>query len=322
MMNLANTLTRTRRLLQALRRVGVANCALLAFTAALTSPHVVAAPTKPKLDPPTISCAGRTQTSINVQVCAGANGLPAGFTLQWMKASDYLANNSTWADDAAACSAGFAGEANLSRYNLGPGECVTVNVGDFLFDNGASTNCPGGLECGTQYVFRAFGHGNSAYMKSDTTSVLTCATLDCGHVASCTLTQGYWKTHGLVPTGNNAYAWPDIVKANGLTLGTVNYTPEQLLAILDTPAAGNGLVALAHQLIATKLNIAAGADPTVIAVDVALADTVIGGLVVPPVGTGMLKPALTSGLTTSLANYNEGATGPGHCDDAEATITQ
>jgi hypothetical protein len=309
-------------LLATLRKTAIVSCALLGFVAALGSGNAVAAPSKPKLAAPTISCAGATQTSINIQVCAGANGLPAGFTLQWMKAADYVANGNTWSEDPLACSAGFAGEANLSRYNLGPGECVTVNVGDFLFDNGASTNCPGGLECGTRYVFRSFGHGNSAYVRSDNTAVLTCATLDCGHVASCTLTQGYWKTHGYLPAGNNLYTWPDLVKANGLTLGARKYTPEELLAILNTPAAGNGLIALAHQLIATKLNLAAGADPTAIAGDVATADALIGSLVVPPIGSDSLKPTITSGLTTALANYNEGATGPGHCDDLETTLPQ
>lgn len=300
----------------------IVDCALLAFVTVFGYSNAMAGPSKPTLATPTITCAGSTQTSINIQVCAGSTGLPAGFTLQWMKAADFVANGNAWAEAPLACSAGFAGEANLSRYNLGPGECVTVNVGDFLFDNGASTDCPNGLDCGTRYVFRSFGHGNSNYMKSANSPVLTCATLDCGNASSCTLTQGYWKTHGYLPTGNNLYTWPDIVKANGLTLGARSYTPEELLAILNTPAAGNGLIALAHQLIATKLNLAGGADPTVIAGDVATADALIGTLVVPPIGSGSLKPSITSGLTTALANYNEGATGPGHCDTVEANLPQ
>jgi hypothetical protein len=313
-MDSRNTSTASSGLLATLRRSAIFDCAVLAFVAVFGFTNAVAAPSKPKLATPTITCAGSTQTSINIQVCAGSTGLPAGFTLQWMKATDFVANGSTWSDSELACSAGFAGEANLSRYKLGPGECVTVNVGDFLFDNGASTNCPNGLDCGTRYVFRSFGHGNSAYMRSDNTAVLTCATLDCGNASTCTLTQGYWKTHGYLPKGNNLYTWPDAVKANGLTLGARSYTAEELLAILNTPAAGNGLIALAHQLIATKLNIAGGADPTVIASDVATADSLIGALVVPPIGNGSLKASITSGLTTALANYNEGATGPGHCD--------
>ena len=300
-----------------------AACVALPLLTALGSPSAMAGP-KPKLSTPAISCAGATQTSINIQVCAGASGLPNGFSLDWLKASDYAANANHWfsSDSPLACSAGFSGSANLSRYNLGPYECVTVNVGDFLFDNGASTNCAIGLDCGTQYMFRAFGHGNSTYNRSDDTAALGCATLDCGHSTSCTFTQGYWKTHGAAPTGNNAYAWPDAAKASGLQLGSVSYTAADLLSILNKPAAGNGLVALAHQLIAAKLNVAAGGDPTAVAADIATSDALIGSLVIPPLGGGYLAPSLTSGLVGALSSYNEGATGPGHCDGAEALVAQ
>jgi len=300
-----------------------AACVAVPLLTALGSPSAMAGP-KPKLSTPAISCAGATQTSINIQVCAGASGLPNGFSLDWLKASDYAANANHWfsSDSPLACSAGFSGSANLSRYNLGPYECVTVNVGDFLFDNGASTNCAIGLDCGTQYMFRAFGHGNSTYNRSDDTAVLGCATLDCGHSTSCTFTQGYWKTHGVAPTGNNAYAWPDAAKASGLQLGSVSYTAADLLSILNKPAAGNGLVALAHQLIAAKLNVAAGGDPTAVAADIATSDALIGSLVIPPLGGGYLAPSLTSGLVGALSSYNEGATGPGHCDGAEALVAQ
>jgi len=156
----------------------------------------------------------------------------------------------------------------------------------------------------------------------DDTTVLGCATLDCGHSASCTFTQGYWKTHGIAPKGNNAYAWPDAAKASGLQLGSISYTSADLLSILNQPAAGNGLIALAHQLIAAKLNVAAGADPTAIAADIATSDALIGSRVIPPLGGGYIAPSLTSGLVGILSSYNEGATGPGHCDDAEPLVAQ
>jgi len=44
-------------------------------------------------------------------------------------------------------------------------------------------------------------------------------------------------------------------------LGAVSCSDQQLLQILNDPAQGNGLIILAHQLIAAKLNIAHGADP-------------------------------------------------------------
>jgi hypothetical protein len=250
--------------------------------------------------------------SISIKVTAGATGAPAGFSLQWMTAANYAANGNQWylSDDTRLCKASFSGNANLSRYNLEPNESVTVNVGEFLFDNGASTNCDGALVCGTQYVFRVFAHANSTLNRSAFTGNLFCSTLACGTTGEgCTFTQGYWKTHGPIPTGNNTNMW----KVDSLTLGTVTYTDLQLQAILDTPAKGNGLIALAHQLIAAKLNVANGADPSAIAATIDAADALIGGLVIRPVGAGSLKPDVTSALTEVLAQYNEGGTGPGHC---------
>ncbi|RPI25446.1 MAG: hypothetical protein EHM61_14380 [Acidobacteria bacterium] len=272
---------------------------------------LMAGPPKAKLDMPTLLCGGSTQTSINIQVCAGPTGAPAGFSIQWMTAEQFGAGGWSQLDAGIGCKASFSGNANLSRYQLAPGQCVTVNVGDFLFDEGASTTCPGTLTCGTQYVFRAFAHATNSFTRSDFTSELSCSTLPCGSANSCTLTQGYWKTHGPIPSGNNENEWP----VNQLMLGTVTYTQLELQAIFDTPAAGNGLIALAHQLMAAKLNVATGADPTDVADAIAAADALIGGLIVPPVGSASLKSSVTSALTTTLANYNEGATGPGHCED-------
>lgn len=307
--------------------LGVA--AIAVVVAFFTSPPVAAA-RKTKIDTPTINCAGSTQASINITVCApngtGATGLPAGFTLQWITAEAYAlgpdgipntADDNSWpsSDAVGACDASFSGNANLSRYNLAPGTCVTVNVGDFLFDEGASTSCPGELTCGTEYLFRAFGHATSTLNRSDWSANADCSTLECDQDGGgCTLTQGYWKTHNdtvcaIDNTSPLCVLWP----TQSLTLGTVTYDQAQLLSILNTPASGNGLIALAHQLIAAKLNIAAGADGTAAAQCIADADALIGGLVIPPVGSGYLAPSATSGLITCLTNYNEGATGPGHC---------
>jgi hypothetical protein len=109
--------------------------------------------------------------------------------------------------------------------------------------------------------------------------------------------------------GNNINTW----KASSLWLGAVSYTDLQLCSILNTPVGGNGLISLAHQLIAAKLNIAKGASSSAIAQAIADADALIGSLVIPPVGSGSLAPSATSALVTALTNYNEGITGPGHC---------
>lgn len=275
---------------------------------------------KTKIDTPVIACGSATQTSINVCVTApsgtGATGLPAGFTLQWMTVADYVANGNQWftTGNPRYCDASFSGNANLSRYNLMPGQTVCVNVGEFLFDNGASTSCPNALVCGTAYVFRAFGHAKTPLNKSNWTANLTCSTLACGHNGGCTLTQGYWKTHGPLGclTGNNTYCWPTL--GAGVSLGNVHYTDDQLCSIFNRPAAGNGVIALAHQLISAKFNIMNGADGTALGTAIADADALIGNLVVPPVGGGYLSPASTSYLIGVLTSFNEGAIGPGHCE--------
>ncbi len=123
-------------------------------------------------------------------------------------------------------------------------------------------------------------------------------------IVGCTLTQGYWKTH--------SDAWP----VNNLNLGTVNYTAAQLLSIFNQPVKGNGLVSLAHQLIAAKLNIASGATPdAATAQAISDADAMIGSLIVPPVGSGKLSTSAVSSLVSILDSFNSGTTGPGHCSD-------
>ncbi len=275
---------------------------------------------KTTLTAPIVRCAGATQASLNLEICGtGANGAPAGFTVQWVAVgpageSQCPGPEFAWpSSETGLCDASFSGNARDSRYSLGPGDCVTVNIGDLLLDNGASTSCPDALDCDTLYVFRAFAHANSSFNRSPFTGNTCCSTAPCsGLEEGCTFTQGYWKTHGPAgcATGNNTNQWP----VSSLTLGTVGYTDLQLCSILDKAPAGNGLITLAHQLIAAKLNIANGADGSAIATAIANADTLIGGLVIPPVGAGSLTPASVSTLVTALQNYNERLVGPGHCD--------
>src|SRR4030095_4194824 len=109
-------------------------------------------------DVPSLTCAGSTLYSIDLTVTAGATGANSGFSVQWMTLDDYelygwpKCDGDICSSAPSFCKASFSGNANLSRYNLGPNQSVTVNIGDLLFDNGASTTCPGALECGTTYV--------------------------------------------------------------------------------------------------------------------------------------------------------------------------
>jgi hypothetical protein len=134
-------------------------------------------------------------------------------------------------------------------------------------------------------------HTNTATITQTGQSDDATVTVTCNVVGACTgqLTQGYWKNH------------PDDWPVTSLTLGTVTYTKTELLSILDTEPAGNGLIQLAHQLIAAKLNVANGATSTSAIGD---ADALIGDLVIPPVGSGYLDPSATSPLIDALSDYN------------------
>src|SRR6266496_5017863 len=224
--------------------------------------------------PPTLSCGTSAQSYIEVTVTGDSiTGAPAGFTIQWETLSDY--QQFGWNSNRAPsyCAASLSGVPGASQWDLAPGASVTVQIGDNLFDTlGASSECASqSLICGTQYVFRAFAHATSGVKQSGFGSTLTCQTLPCV-TPNCTYTQGYWKTHGPegCVEGNNSDQWSS--SALPMLLGNLNYTDLQLCAIFNTPAAGNGLISLAHQLIAAKLNIAKGADPTSIAATISAAD--------------------------------------------------
>lgn len=128
----------------------------------------------------------------------------------------------------------------------------------------------------------------------------------------CTRTQGFW---GSSPQGQ---ALLKILVPATMSLGTTAYTAVQLNNILDAPVAGNALLILAHQLIAAKLNILAGATNNVFTT-IANADTAIGAMIIPPVGANFVAPASPAGMImTSLASdldkFNKGEAGVPHCD--------
>ena len=274
-------------------------------------PRSIVPPT-PAIEPLVISYQTSAASNIAINVTAGQTGAPAGFSIQWMTLADYAALGNQWpvtseVPNAAApsfCKANFRGivpSSGCKSYNLQPGQSVTVNIGDdSLYDSCAvSSPCSGTpLLCNTAYVFRASALDATGQLRISAT--IMCATLTC--VGSpCTYTQGYWRTH--------PNAWP----VTSLTLGTVTYQAAELMAILDNPAQGNGLLILAHQLIAAKLNIANGADPSAVQQTIIDADAMTAGLVVPPIGNGYLPSEQTSALTETLTEYNEGTIGPGHC---------
>ena len=260
-----------------------------------------------QLDTPGLELVRADRSSITVRVIAGPSGAPAGFEVQWMTRANYdlLAGWPADEYDPAIRSCEFVGVPTLTTtpgvtsFALEPNAAADVEPGDLFDETGVATYYADELPSGVAFVLRAEARGTATVPESGFSTTLFTST---NPTTDCVLTQGFWKNH--------AGAWP----VASLTLGTVLYTQAQLLDILDTPATGNGLIFLAHQLIATKLNIASGADATPIAATIAAADALIDGLVIPPVGAGFLAPSDASPLTDTLDSYNNGGLGVPHCD--------
>ncbi|HKA25557.1 MAG TPA: hypothetical protein VKF80_11305 [Candidatus Eisenbacteria bacterium] len=283
----------------------------LAVMAVTALGSVMPASAQNVLDTPTVQVVGSNRAAIILDVEAGASGAPAGFVVEWMKKSDFDALGGWPADenDYRIVYCQFYGKptwhVSTGDYVLGPNGTVQVHVGDIFDETGLYANYDGELDNNTPYVIRVHAEGTAAAAESPRSGDVFGATLSpLGD--NCTFTQGYWKNH--------PEAWP----VASLTLGNHNYTAAELLSILNTPAGGNGLLILAHQLIAAKLNIADGADPTPVAGDIAAADGIIGNLVIPPVGSDTLLPSDVNPYDDNLNNYNNGTSGVPHCGSVKA----
>ncbi len=271
---------------------------------ALNAPSVSAA----QLDAPTLEVVRVGRTSVSVKVTAGVSGAPNGFTLEWLPAATFDALGG-WptAGDSRIMKGDFRGvptlntEDGTTQYRLLSADDAGVQLGDLFDETGVITQHHDELAEDEEYVIRVTANAKASAQASDASEAVRAKTV-ARTSQDCTYTQGYWKNH--------TSAWP----VGNLMLGTVNYTAAQLLQIFNQPARGNGLISMAHQLIAAKLNIAQGATaPAATLLAISQADALIGNKVAPPIGAGSLTPASTSGLTTTLDNFNQGISGPGHC---------
>ena len=268
------------------------------------------------LDAPGASVVSVDRTSITLRVQAGSGGAPAGFIVEWLPADLCRALGGWPAASASVSRSDFTGVPTLyvtpgtESFQLGAGQVAEVVLGELFDETGLDASDHAELTEGTEYVVRvraaAAGPGLE---ESANSATITCTTLP-RTSADCTVSQGYWKNH--------PESWSRVPT---LTLGSVAYTQAQVLAILRQPARGNGLVSLAHQLIAARLNMLLGVvPPAIVSLAVDLADTTIGTLVVPPIGGGRLVPCSTSPMTWTLDEFNNGSLGPGHCPDDQRVV--
>lgn len=255
-------------------------------------------------DRPVVQAVSSGYGKVTLSVKAGPGGAPQGFTVLWMEQLDFQANGNAWhsTPHPAQGEAVFTGTPvfnswGAADYRLAGGETVSLEIGDLLDETGVVTNRPGELAGGTQYVFTAFANGASHMRPSDPAAFRLRET----GLQTCAYTRQNWA--------NNPQNWP----VTGLLLGNRSYTAQQLLSILNHPRTQNGLVVLARQLIAAKLNVANGADPTPIQSELTAANILIGFLVVPPVGGDSLPPSAVRDLVQRLEDFNHGVLSPDPC---------
>ncbi len=117
--------------------------------------------------------------------------------------------------------------------------------------------------------------------------------------AHCTFTQGWYKNH--------TSSWP----AGSLTPTTVWDGGKTIIDLFNTPPKGSQYIILAHQYITALLNTQGGSTvpPAVQTALNTAASYFAGG------GAGAGDPNVNiTGVSTILDNYNNGLTGPGHCN--------
>ncbi|MBB6612879.1 hypothetical protein H7F15_17690 [Pontibacter sp. Tf4] len=119
----------------------------------------------------------------------------------------------------------------------------------------------------------------------------------------CTRTQGYWKNHA--DPGKKQYnsTWDNYLEATFYSSGMT------YLQVLNTPPQGDAYFILAHQYIAAELNVAAGASmPTDVKTAYNTATAYFKG------EKELSREEMVT-IADLLDDYNNGKTGPGHCED-------
>lgn len=139
----------------------------------------------------------------------------------------------------------------------------------------------------------------------------------------CTLTQGYWKTHSSYGPAPEDDAWLDLpdVDGDGLFEGpdeTFFLSGQTWYEVFWTAPKGNAYYNLAHQYMAAVLNGVNGANTAVVNAALTSATTLFENYTPAEIaakkGQAAPRPQFIS-LAGTLASYNEGAIGPGHCDE-------
>ena len=172
--------------------------------------------------------------------------------------------------------------------------------------------------------------GTLANTDTDSASADTVSVdIDVACLEGCTLTQGYWKTHNESFKGGASKkadpAWLLIGATKELTGFFTNAPPSYPVAGPNTPPfswftvfwtapKGNPYYNLAHQYQAALLNTLNGADDAVVATALGQAQTFLAANGPATNWTKAQKKTMLE-WAGIFGSYNEGKTGPGHCDE-------
>jgi len=128
----------------------------------------------------------------------------------------------------------------------------------------------------------------------------------------CTYTQGYWKTHSARGPAPYDAGWKQLGADEEAT--SFFNSGSSWYRVWQTPPRGNAFYILAHQYMAAKLNVLNGASTTN-DVDAALsgAEALFAGLAAGSTALTDAQKSQAIAWASTLDNYNNGVTGPGHC---------
>ena len=130
--------------------------------------------------------------------------------------------------------------------------------------------------------------------------------------SGCTLTQGYWKTHSRQGPAPYDPRWRNLGPLEEQTpfflSGMTWYE------VFGAPVTGSAYLDLAHQYMAAKLNVLAGASASALGNALATAEAFFSTATPATALTAAQRSALVS-LASLLDQFNSGLIGPGHCGD-------
>ena len=137
--------------------------------------------------------------------------------------------------------------------------------------------------------------------------------------SGCTLTQGYWKTHSSYGPASKPDATWNLLPGGAGPNTTFFLSGASWYQVFRTPPAGNSYYSLAHQYMAARLNILNGASaPSSVSGAITAATNLFSTYAPAQIGALSGSNALRKqfvALAGTLGSYNEGAIGPGHCDE-------